>query len=57
VVRSPRGFHLLYLVRREKHTLDEKRAEVVEFLKAQTPTTRERQEFLRALRAKAKIEF
>ncbi|MBI4582786.1 MAG: peptidylprolyl isomerase [Planctomycetes bacterium] len=56
VVKSPRGFHIVYLVRREKTNFEDKKAEVLEFLKTQPPATRERQEFLKALRAKAKIE-
>ncbi len=56
VVRSPRGYHIVYLVRREKTRFEDKKAEILEFLKTQPPTTRERQEFLKGRRAQAKIE-
>lgn len=56
VVRSNRGFHIVYLVRKLVTSFDEKRSEVKEELEKRRPTAGDRDAFLKTLRGRAKIE-
>lgn len=55
VVRSDRGYHIVYLIRKNETKLEEKREEILEWLKTRPPALAEEQQFLRRLRARAEI--
>jgi hypothetical protein len=56
VVSSPRGFHIISLIRREVTPLEAKRAEIEEYLRTRRPDDGERQDFVRKLLERATIE-
>jgi foldase protein PrsA len=57
VVRSPQGYHLIQLIDRKTTRLEDKREEILAYLKNQKPTVQEKNNFIKTLREKAKIEF
>jgi parvulin-like peptidyl-prolyl isomerase len=56
VVRSSLGFHIIYLIRREETRLEDKRVEILKYLESRRPDAEERQDFIRRLRANARVE-
>jgi parvulin-like peptidyl-prolyl isomerase len=56
-VRSTQGYHIIQLISRKMTKLEEKRDEIVNFLKTRAPTPQERNAFMKSLREKAKIEM
>ena len=57
VVHSTRGYHLIQLLSRKTTKLEEHKDEIVNFLKNQPPTFKEKRDFIQSLRDKAKIEM
>jgi parvulin-like peptidyl-prolyl isomerase len=57
VVHSTRGYHLIQLLSRKTTKLEEHKEEIVNFLKNQPPTFKEKRDFIQSLREKAKIEM
>lgn len=55
-VESPRGFHVVQLVERTVTRLEDVRPELEKVLRGQPPSTKEKQDLVRRLREKAKIE-
>lgn len=57
VVRSNRGYHIVEFVRKTETPLEDKREEVVEFLKTRRPGAAERQRYTRKLRELSQVKM
>ncbi len=57
VVRSNRGYHIVYFLGKTETKLADRREEIVAFLRNKAPGAKEKQDLLRELRKGAKIEY
>lgn len=57
VVRSNRGYHIVYFIRKTTTKLEDKREEIVKSLKTRTPGAAERQRYTRKLRDSSKVKM
>jgi len=57
VVKTPYGYEIIKLISKKKTRLEDKREEIEKFLKTRPPTAKERNEFMKALWKKAKVEY
>ena len=55
VVRTRRGYHLVFLIRKTMTRLEDKKEEVAAFLKSRPPTASEKLLFVQELRKKGRI--
>jgi foldase protein PrsA len=56
IVESNRGFHIIQLIERQVTRFEDVKAEIEKVTRTRPPATAERQQYLKGLRAKAKIE-
>jgi parvulin-like peptidyl-prolyl isomerase len=57
IVRTPFGYEIIQLVSKKAVKLEDKRDEIVSYLKTRPPTVKERDDFIKGLREKAKVEM